>query len=234
MFLWGVILGRSAHIHSAAFDEYNRAVTILTQRTVVFNAHSYPAEVPPGAIIYNFENLGVQVDPRRYAGYPVWEFSAAQVAKYPYPVTHVPVGWHPSMKTFERLPPDQRDIDVVFCGSINERRVKVLKEMQGKGLKVAHLFGVYGPERDAVIARSKVALNMFYYEGGVFPALRVAHMVANGVPVVSEACAEGWEFLESVPVERLAAACADIANAQDGDDGSHALKAFQAMPLSLP
>lgn len=79
-----------------------------------------------------------------------------------------------------------QDIDVCFVGSLNPRREAVLGELQRHGLKVHYGFGVYGSERDAVYARSKIVLNVHHYDAQVFEIVRVSYLLANRLCVVSE------------------------------------------------
>jgi hypothetical protein len=51
---------------------------------------------------------------------------------------------------------------------------------------VAAAFNAYGAERDAYIARAKVVLNLHYWEGNPFEALRVSYLLNNRACVVSE------------------------------------------------
>jgi hypothetical protein len=69
---------------------------------------------------------------------------------------------------------------------LNERRVRVLNDLEASGLIVKRLFGVYGSERDRYIARSKVVLNMHFYDPGVFEMARVSYLLTNSKCVVSE------------------------------------------------
>lgn len=237
-----MILGRDKHIHSACFDEIDEAVDLMSwtcQPQVVFNAHSFPHGIPEGAIVYNFENVGVQVTTGAYREHKVWDFSAKNCEVWKdagRDVTHVPVGYHPSMERF--TPAKVKDIDVVFSGCINERRAKVLREMEELGLNVMVTpFGVYGPERDAIIARAKLALSMQYYEGGVFPALRVAHLVANNVPVLSETNPECAFSVHQTHERNLAQAAEGLLRDISKTGGYLARKAladFKRNPLVLP
>jgi len=74
-----------------------------------------------------------------------------------------------------------KDIDVLFYGSMNERRKAILDELELKGLKVKTLFGIYGQERDHWIERSKVVLNHHYYESQIFEIVRVFYLLTNSV-----------------------------------------------------
>lgn len=189
------------------FAEINEAVKQLRgQDDVVFNMHTGPhdAEWNPRFVYYNFENVGVQVDPRQWWNgttyQELWDFSARNVERYPLlcHVRHVPVGYHPSMERFTPRPYAERDVDIAFTGHPNERRNYVIDKLLEKGLRVVQLgHGCYGADRDRLLARSKLVLNMLYYDNGTFPALRVAHLVANRVPVLSEVCSESWEFVPS-------------------------------------
>ena len=87
----------------------------------------------------------------------------------------------------ERIAPAPvRDIDVLFYGSLNERRAAVIEALEARGIAVTHLFGVYGAERDAAIARARIVLNMHHYDAAVFEAARVGYLLANGACVVTE------------------------------------------------
>lgn len=224
-----MILGLGLQPHARCFEEINRAVAQMTTRLVVFNAHTSPF-VPTNAIVYNFENIPQQLNPARWANHEVWDFNEANAAKYW--AKYVPIGYHPSMECFKPQP--IKLWDVIFFGSINERRTKVIEGLRNKGLTVQTLFGVYGEDRDRAIASSRLAINMFYYEGGVFPALRVAHCVANKVPIVSEYCSDGWDFLEHVPYEGLVDEVCRALSTDLHERAERAYQAFKKMPFVLP
>ena len=76
---------------------------------------------------------------------------------------------------------------MLFYGSLNSRRQAVLENLRLAGLKVVHLFGVYGEERDAAIANAKVVLNLHYYEDSIHELVRTSYLLANKKAVVSEA-----------------------------------------------
>jgi hypothetical protein len=181
-----MILGAGTLAYGRCFEEIDDAVSALTDRFVVFNAHQF--EPPPGAIIFNLENIEQVKSVRKWANHEIWDCSPHNAVRYPpgFNVKHVPMGFHPSMVRFQRRPPAERDVDVVFCGSEHPRRAKVLEELRRRGLKVVHNVSVMGRARDALLARSKIAIDMLFYEGGMFPALRQLHLIANRVPVIGE------------------------------------------------
>lgn len=228
-----MILGRDVHVHAACFDEINTAVEALTDRVVCFNAHHFPA--PPGAVIYNLENVPGQVDPAIWAGHECWDFNAANAARYG--ATHVPVGYHPSMQRFGRAA--DLDIDVVFAGSMNSRREVVLHGLSRAGLNVVVVpHAMYGAARDNILCRAKLALNMQYYDDGAWPALRAAHLVANRVPMLSEAHPDCWPFVASCPYMRLIDVAVAMIRAPlpifGCDLAERSFEEFRKMPMVIP
>lgn len=97
-------------------------------------------------------------------------------------VRELPLGFHPALC---RIPLADNDVDVLFYGSMNDRRAKVIYEL-AKRHRVKTLFGVYGSERDSWIARSKVVLNLHYYPSQIMEQVRISYLLNNGCFVISE------------------------------------------------
>ena len=79
-----------------------------------------------------------------------------------------------------------KNIDVLFYGSINARREHIINKLKDRKINVKTLFGVYGKERDDLIAKSKLILNMHMYESKIFEIVRVFYLLSNSIPVISE------------------------------------------------
>ncbi len=152
-------------------------------------------EVPPQTIIYNFEQVHgsspwikpVYVDLIRR--FRTWDYSERNVRMWrrycPFAnVLHVPLGYVPEISRIS--PKHPQDIDVLFYGVINQRRATIIDELKKAGLNVVAVFGKFGAERDALIARSKVVLNVHSYEAKIFELSRVSYLLANRKAVVSE------------------------------------------------
>jgi hypothetical protein len=173
-------------------------------------------------VLYNLEQAGEgpwfeQAVLDLFQRFPVWDYSehnAALLAAMgvPRPLV-VPVGWAPGLS---RIEPLAEEIDVLFYGSSNPRREAVLGELRAAGARVESVFGVYGRERDALIARSRLVLNVHFFEARVFEIVRVSYLLANGRTVVSERgaspeeeapFAEGVAFAEA---PQLARTCLDL------------------------
>ncbi|WP_280437665.1 glycosyltransferase family protein [Nocardia carnea] len=104
---------------------------------------------------------------------------------------HVPIGHVPEL---ERIPAAaEQDIDVLVVGSLNERRMAPIDELRRLGLNAQAHFGVYGSARDALYARAKIVVNTHFYDTKIFEIVRVSYLLANGVFVISEHCADTEE-----------------------------------------
>lgn len=153
---------------------------------------------PRGTIIFQTEQVSAIEDPRyfiqnweQYRGLGgVWDYARSNVealAKLGIAATLCPLGYHPSMEKFTQLPEGDKDIDVLFYGSNVGPRRELLDKLEATGLRVVRLFGAFDRERDEVIARAKVVINLRAYQYGVFEIFRCSHLFANRVCVVNEA-----------------------------------------------
>ena len=79
-----------------------------------------------------------------------------------------------------------KNIDVLFYGSINARREHIINKLKDRKINVKTLFGVYGKERDDIIAKSKLILNMHMYDSKIFEIVRVFYLLSNSIPVLTE------------------------------------------------
>lgn len=183
--------------------------------------------------IYNFEQISKEsnwlnesyvnaLKQKPYFDYSKANIEAA-VSKYPgIQAVHLPFAYSPILnyayvqQDHFRVKP--KDIDVLFFGSMNDRRAKVIDQLKNMNLNIQAFFGVYGPELSVLIHRSKVVLNMHYYESSVFEAVRVLPLLASKIAVVSEKSVddEDYSYLGSgiaiSSYESLANTCRDLVN----------------------
>lgn len=199
-----MIVGAYARI----FEELDEAFTALarekgTFEPVYLNAHQSPSSIPGGAIVYNMENVGDQIPPTLFESCTVWDMSERNVTLWKRngrDAVHVPLGYHPAFERFTAKPWRERDIDVVLFGCLNERRISVLDALRRRGKNVVHLFDRYGADRNDVLARSKISLNMLYYPRGFFPSLRLLKCTPAGVLSVCEQAPEAPAWVSPPPV----------------------------------
>jgi len=211
-----VVVSPPGYRHSAAFHEVaeslHHAIRALGhEATVGYNRFAPGAThivlgsnlvgpeavgtIPPGSVIYNLEQI--DADSRWWhaglqalvARHETWDYSRRNIETFAQlgvtrAVHHVPVGYVPELS---RIPPAAvEDIDVLFYGSVNERRAAVLDALRAQGLNVVQLFGIYGRERDAHIARAKVVLSLHLYPAKILEAVRIGYLLANHKAVVAE------------------------------------------------
>jgi len=222
-----VALGLQAAFATLGFD-----APIVTDplrirgRAVVLGANLLPEmpALPTRPVLYNLEQIqegsvwlkGSYIDLLRR--YPVWDYSERNISalKTLYGIENATLCGIGYMPALSRIPEEEEDIDVLFVGSINDRRKAVLDKIAGQGKNLAVAYNSYGEERDAMIARAKLVLNLHYFDAQVFEIVRVSYLLANRKCVVSETGHD--EALEAplrngvafVPYESLAATCLQL------------------------
>lgn len=233
------------NVHVAAFDEVidvlGAALVSLGHevvrsingfqpdaRNIVFGFYfldrSLAPQLPKDTLLFNTEQLVRDDSPMVRAaswwcqqGFEVWDYS-------PSGVEHLKglgaraklfrLGFHPVLARI--VPAPAQDIDVLFYGSINDRRRHVIEALKQRGLHVFLAFGAYGKPRDALISRAKVVLNMHYYDSKIFEVVRCFYLMANAKAIVSEVGDDTLmddayrPGLMATPYEGLADACAEL------------------------
>jgi hypothetical protein len=199
------IVDRDIKPHNACFDDIARALNGALRdigrhgsgRWILLGANDAKAEGaehPVDDIFFNAEQIAVAEDPLKLISSAnrarvIWDYSKANIARWRQlgfeRVVHCPIGYHPSMDAFNILDP-VKDIDVLFYGWMNDRRRQILDKIKVAGLRVLTVHGVYGAERDALIARSKVVLNLHFFDKSIFEIFRCSHLFANRACVVTE------------------------------------------------
>lgn len=223
------------------------------KRTLVFGGNLFGTNILPGMpdfpanwVIYNGEQVPEAGGESPWFGgdeshylhlmrtHEVWDYSALNVGalhRLGVEAAHVPVGWY---EEWPKLPergvegpwmvPGEERIGVLMYGSINQRRQYIIELLKQHGVDAHMVFGVYGEQRDALVARSKVVLNCHYYPTMIHEIFRTSHLFANKVCVVSEFgrdVALEAPFEDSgafVGYEKLVEKCVELA----GDEGKRA------------
>ena len=170
----------------------------LNSVNIVIGAHLLnPTAIPKNCkyIVYQFEQLSDSegwfngnLHKVLSGAIAVWDYSKDNVkflkdkninAKY------LAMGYNENLQLINIA--TKKDIDILFYGSLNDRRKKIILQIEKiTGKKVNTLFGIYSEKRDELIARSKVVLNLHFYEAQIFEVVRVSYLLNNRVAVVSE------------------------------------------------
>jgi hypothetical protein len=203
------------YTHSAAFAELAEVIGYGLQdlghevgininqvfqdaKNLVIGCHLLPVNshdaLPKSSIIINTEQIFAddvvwKKKIIKFAqNFPVWDYSERNIQALTKSgvsgVSYLKLGYH--SKISRLVKPVTQDIDVLFYGSVNQRRKDIIDSMRASGLNVQTLFGVYGPQRDRYIERSKVVLNIHYYDSKIFEIVRVFYLMNNSKAVLCE------------------------------------------------
>jgi hypothetical protein len=180
--------------HSVEIGE-NTINSLLTN--IIFGAHLLSEQearsLPASTIVYNLEQLGGASLPSWYmvlaSQLLIWDYSPLNLARWKLvpclePPVLAEIGFVPELRRIPSAP--VQDIDVLFYGSLNERRTGILRALDAAGVRVHCAFGLYGSKRDELIGRAKIVLNLHAYATEVFEIVRVSYLLANAKAVVAE------------------------------------------------
>ena len=147
-------------------------------------------------VFVNLEQLGAggaQVSDDYMAllrGSAVADYDAANVPAYAAQADDVcvlPMLHSPYLASAKRIPLHERPIDLLFFGSMNERRQRIISSIEAQGVNVAMFDSpLYGAERDHYIGQARAVLNCHFYESSRFEQARVSHCLSLGTPVLCE------------------------------------------------
>jgi hypothetical protein len=98
-------------------------------------------------------------------------------------IKHCPIGYAPQLT---KIASKEEDIDVLFYGNLNKRRINILNPLAAEGINLVVQGHLWGAQRDEMIARSKIILNLHYYESKLFEIVRCFYLLANRRFVLSE------------------------------------------------
>jgi hypothetical protein len=209
------IIQPSQYIHSLAFIELGELLLYSLQdlgfqaqlqfnqidpdgRNILIGCHLLDTKfiqlVPKSTVILNTEQI--YADSTDWNGpifewtkhFETWDYSERNILKFHELgiglTRHLKIGFQ---KELARIPKaEAQDIDVLFYGSMNERRLSIINDLKAAGLKVHTVRGVYGSDRDELISRAKVVLNHHYYQSQIFEIIRVFYLLTNSIAVVGE------------------------------------------------
>ncbi len=251
------------YVHSAAFDDFVACLaggfaalgaqvdTSVNQPlmgegiNVLVGAHligpGYP--LPDNCIVFNVEQVrsGRYAQPTHYLEllkrFLVLDYSLRNIQHMRQRTgnEHVylcKLGTVPALSRITSAP--EQDVDVLFYGVVNERRKAILDALVAAGIKLKVLTGVYGAERDSWIARSKIVLNLHFYDDHIHEIVRTSFLMANRKAVVTEIAHDTEidddirEGLVAVPADAIVATCKQLV-ADDARRHEVEQRAFHAM-----
>ena len=173
---------------------------------------------PPRFILYNTEQLTRQGELERIrtmaiipACAEIWDYSEANVrilAERGIAAKHVPLRSSESyVARLRSLRSEGQIYDIGFAGSPSERRTAILDALAKKGVSLC-LIRSWGKERDAVLAKCRIILNIHYDDDyKVFESARCVPWIEAGATVISEHSLDDDPRCINVPYDQLVAAC---------------------------
>ena len=238
--------------HEAVLDDDVRWVAgettvVLCPNALFYRDTGYALPTGEGTVLYNLEqrgteHIGLVARLAQQPGVTLWEYSSSNFGVWDalgVPYAHAQVGYAPTL-TWAASP--EKDIDVLFTGTRSPRRQHVVDALARSGLRVearwTHDNGVFGDARNALVARSRVLLNVHMFDARVFEVTRAMNALANRVAVVTEESSDDRDYawldggVVRVPYEGLAEACrALLADpAGPGRVGDAGFERFSARP----
>ncbi|MGH8851778.1 MAG: hypothetical protein ACREYD_12345 [Casimicrobiaceae bacterium] len=186
-------LRRLGHEVRVAGNEFLHDAT-----NMIFGAHhlapDLAAKLPSDTIVYNTEQLradGALLEALRpfVARFELWDPDLGNVDAWRalglcHRVCYVQPGYVPESSTVDLTTP--ADIDVLFFGKVNPRRMVVLDAIARAGIALHVADGIYQADRDALAARARIVLNVHAADDSTLEMARIAYALANRRAVVTE------------------------------------------------
>ncbi|MBV8938484.1 MAG: hypothetical protein JO089_01420, partial [Alphaproteobacteria bacterium] len=186
--------GRLGHEAPIVYHpSHAQGTTIVLAGRVLHEIHE---KLPKDMIIYNLEQVHARSPffspPHPYVDflrrYPVWDYSHNNInALKPFGITPTAlcrIGYVPELSRIAST--EQEDIDVLLIGTWHGRREHIMAQLRAHGVKLHHISAQYGKERDEIIARAKIIVNIHMQPANIFEIARVSYLLANAKCVISE------------------------------------------------
>ena len=101
---------------------------------------------------------------------------------------------------------EKKEIDVLFIGSLNHRRDKILKELSKKNIKLEVISNKFGNELHSYIKKSKVIINIHIDKDSIFEIFRIHEILPYNTHIISESINNSEtvdkykDFVDFVPI----------------------------------
>jgi hypothetical protein len=171
---------------------------------ILFGINELPPStlLPEKYIVYQLEQISVKGNKWLTEKYiqlmkgakQVWDYSLKNVnllgSHGVKNVLHVPISYTKNMRVIDNtsIPSDDKDIDILFMGSISLRRKELLHKLQDAGYNVNIADGgLWGEDRINLLKRAKAVINIHYYgEDSPLEMARLSVLLANKCFIISE------------------------------------------------
>lgn len=166
---------------------------------IVFGAHligrQVSVELPKGCILVNTEQLFGHAEwlqelaELSRQGHVIWDYSSENIGAFRAAVPDARIhrmrlGHHPQL---ERVPARRDDSEgFVFYGSLTPHRQNVISRIElSERLRMQAYFGIYGWQRDGLLARSRAVVNIHSHAARILEWPRILFLIANRIPCLA-------------------------------------------------
>lgn len=101
-------------------------------------------------------------------------------------ILYFPLNYSKYLDNVKKINENKKDIDILFLGTINDRRKYILEKLKKKYIVVIGSNNLWKEERDSIISRSKIIINIQYYENGLLEMVRLSYLLSVGAFIISE------------------------------------------------
>jgi hypothetical protein len=189
-------------------DNYNNSILVFAYNRGESIAEFRKSNPNKKIIVYQFEqvynNLSYWYNPKSNLPYIIkrtqhvsdWLRNADEIWEYDLNnliflrkiginknIKHMPLKYAESLKVIKNNV--NKDIDVLFYGELNDRRKKILNKLK-ENYNVVVLTSMFGDKLYDYIGRSKIVLNLHFYDGYIQEQVRIFELLINNVCVLSE------------------------------------------------
>jgi len=163
---------------------------------LIIHNDSLHSMLPKNFILYQVEQMNSNFFTLKYlkdlqTSNIIWEFSIRNKIKYDQidlkKIFYQPMPFYydPPVNDSTNSTDESNVYDVAFYGTTNERRVKILNNLSDK-FKTNVGYGKISKERDSIIRKSKIILNLHYYKDSSLEACRINEILQYDKIIISE------------------------------------------------
>lgn len=103
-------------------------------------------------------------------------------------IEYVPIGLLDIITPLSTVNEINKDIDILLLGSMCDRRQYIIDQFKQKypNLNIVCHSNIWGSERQNILQRTKLVLNVHYYNESILETVRLTYLLSLGIPVLSE------------------------------------------------
>ena len=189
-------------IYNYLFNEnYNIKITdTIDEDTdelyIILGANNLVSKLPKNYIIYQFEQRHSEWFNKKYISILkkakfIWDYSIENIKyiqeKYNIKnIDYIPLKYSLANNYYQKKKNIKKDIDILFLGSLNDRRKSILDKLKLKFNVYIGNLNLWDEKRNEILFRSKIVLNINFYENGILELARLSYLLSNRAFIISE------------------------------------------------